>query len=144
MRALAAAGGVVSIGHRPAEVADAVSTGATSGTHLRNAMAPLPFGKHPLGGTTVVVGPGGVRTADGTLAGSHLSAVEAVRNLVSFTGCAPHDAAVSRNPSRLLRRTDIGLVAAGRRADLVVLTPAREVRATIAGGEAVFGALPGA
>jgi N-acetylglucosamine-6-phosphate deacetylase len=200
VRALTAAGVVVSIGHTaatPVEVADAVTAGATSVTHLFNAMSPfshrdpgvvgaaladtrlscglivdgihldpitvavawralgpartllvtdavaalgMPFGEHPLGGTTVTVGPGGVRLADGTLAGSSLSAVDAVRNLVDFTGCEMHEAVgtITWNPARLLRQPDRGILEPGRRADLVVLTPELDVVATMVGGQLVY------
>jgi N-acetylglucosamine-6-phosphate deacetylase len=100
----------------------------------------MPHGEQPLGAGRVIVGPEGVRLPDGTLAGSNLSAVQAVRNLVAYTGCAPHEAvaAMTASPTRLLGRADIGTVEVGRRADLVLLTPDLEVVATVVGGEVVF------
>jgi len=199
VRALTAAGVVVSIGHTaasPADVAAAVEAGATSVTHLFNAMTPfghrdpgvvgaslattalrcglivdgihldpvtvamawralgpkrtvlvtdavaalgMPFGEQPLGAGRVAVGPDGVRLPDGTLAGSNLSAIEAVRNLIAFTGCEPFEAvaAMTASPSRLLGRTDRGVLEPARRADLVLLTGELDVVATVVGGQVV-------
>ncbi|HSS12144.1 MAG TPA: N-acetylglucosamine-6-phosphate deacetylase [Acidimicrobiales bacterium] len=85
------------------------------------------------------VGPPGVRTPSGRLAGSVVSMDEAVRNLVSFAGCTPADAiaCASTTPARLIGASSKGKVAPGYDADLVLLTPELHVAATIIGG-AVF------
>ncbi len=61
--------------------------------------------------------------ADGTLAGAHLSLDRAVGNLVRW-GAAPQDQALAmatRIPADLIGRADIGRIAPGARADLVLL-----------------------
>jgi N-acetylglucosamine-6-phosphate deacetylase len=85
------------------------------------------------------VGPAGVRTPSGRLAGSVVSMDEALRNLVSFAGCTPADAigCASTTPARLIGASTKGKVAPGYDADLVLLTPELRVAATIIGG-AVF------
>ena len=84
----------------------------------------------------MVVGPDGVRTRDGVLAGSNLSMDRAVRNLVAFTGCSASDAigAATSTPARALGRDDVGTIRVGAPADVVVLEPDLHVRATIVGG----------
>lgn len=75
-----------------------------------------------LGAVEVTVAEGAARRADGTLAGSVLSMGEAVRNLVGL-GVPPIDALLSATavPARVLGRSDIGRLAIGGPADLVVL-----------------------
>jgi len=96
----------------------------------------MPSGPQRLGGAEVVVGPDGVRLADGTLAGSNLAMDQAVRNLVSFTGCAPEVAcaAAAAAPAHLLGDRRRGALSAGARADVALLTPRLDVVATIVGG----------
>ena len=64
---------------------------------------------------------GGVRLADGTLAGSTLTMDQALRNLVAI-GATIHDASnrLSANPARFLGITDRGRLAQNCWADLVV------------------------
>jgi N-acetylglucosamine-6-phosphate deacetylase len=78
-----------------------------------------------------------VRTADGTLAGSDLALDQAVRNLVTFTGCTAAEAVatVTTTPARLLGLDDRGALEAGRRADVVVLDATLHVVATFVSGE---------
>ncbi|HXZ99767.1 MAG TPA: N-acetylglucosamine-6-phosphate deacetylase [Candidatus Binatia bacterium] len=82
-----------------------------------------------------------VRLEDGTLAGSVLTMDLAVRNLVCH-GATLENAleAASRTPARLLRRPDLGQLAPGACADIVVLDDALEVRRTLVGGREVFAA----
>ena len=100
----------------------------------------LPFGTFVIGETPVNVGDDGARTADGTLAGSVLRFDQGVRNLLEFTGCTIEDASTSASetPARLARRTDIGVLAAGQLADVVLLDIDRRVVATVVGGTVVF------
>jgi N-acetylglucosamine-6-phosphate deacetylase len=81
-----------------------------------------------------------VRLADGTLAGSTLSLDRAVRNLVDFAGVSMADAvrAVTSTPAAVLGLTDRGVVAPGAVGDLVLLTPAGEVVATVIGGRVAY------
>lgn len=89
-----------------------------------------------LGSTPVTVDERGVRTADGVLAGSNLRLDVAVRNLVSFTGCAPAEAltTVTSTPARALGVDDRGTIEVGARADLTVLDDELTVTATYIGG----------
>ncbi|MCX6550640.1 MAG: amidohydrolase family protein, partial [Acidobacteria bacterium] len=79
--------------------------------------------------------------ADGTLAGSILSLDQAIRNVMAFAGC-PLDAVlptVTTTPARLLGlEHERGQIAPGFVADLVLLSPDHQVRATIAAGELVY------
>jgi N-acetylglucosamine-6-phosphate deacetylase len=101
--------------------------------------AGLPEGRHRLGDREVDVVDGEVRLADGTLAGSVLTLDEAVRNLVGLG--APVDealAAASTIPARLLGRDDVGTLAPGAVADVVVLGDALAPLRTLVGGNEVF------
>ena len=94
-------------------------------------------GRRRLGEVDIDVSSAGVRTADGTLAGSDLALDQAVRNLVTFTGCTATEAVatVTTTPARLLGLDDRGALEAGRRADVVVLDAGLHVVATFVGGE---------
>lgn len=98
----------------------------------------MPPGRPTLGRAEVTVGDDGVRLADGTLAGSNLAMDDAIRNLVTFSGCAPEAAlhAASAAPASLLGDTARGTLDVGRRADLVLLTRDLEVVTTFVGGTA--------
>jgi len=92
-------------------------------------------GRHRLGSQETVVEDGASRLADGTLAGSVVTMDLAVRNLVAL-GASEAEAilAATRAPARLLGRPDLGVLARGARADVVVLDDRMEVRATLVGG----------
>jgi N-acetylglucosamine-6-phosphate deacetylase len=78
------------------------------------------------------------RLDDGRLAGSLLSLDQALRNLVKFTSCSLQDAlqTITQVPARLLHLdTSMGRLAAGARADFVLLTPELEVSDVWIGGE---------
>jgi N-acetylglucosamine-6-phosphate deacetylase len=79
---------------------------------------------------------GAVRLPDGTLAGSVLSLDRAVRNLVAFAGVPMAVAvrAVTSTPAAVLGLVDRGVVAPGAVGDLVLLTEAGEVVATVIAG----------
>jgi N-acetylglucosamine-6-phosphate deacetylase len=85
------------------------------------------------------VDPERLRTSDGVLAGSALTLDQAVRNLVSFSGCSPAEAvtAATAAPAAVLRDAGRGSLDPGARADLVLLTPDLEVVATWVGGALV-------
>ena len=94
---------------------------------------------------SATLGPGRVAATpcacrDGTLAGSTLTMDAAVRNLRSFTGCSLSDAvdAATATPAAVLRDDTRGELVAGRRGDLVVLSPGGEVLATVIGGEVAW------
>ena len=78
--------------------------------------------EHRFDGRPVVVADGAVRLADGTLAGSTCPMDGALRNLVGLgVPLGETVAAMTRAPARLLGRTDVGRLAPGLRADVVVL-----------------------
>jgi N-acetylglucosamine-6-phosphate deacetylase len=85
------------------------------------AAAGMPDGQYKLGSHTVTKCLGGVRLADGTLAGSTLTMDQALRNLVSI-GLDLADAShrLSRNPADYLGIADRGRLAEGCWADLTV------------------------
>jgi N-acetylglucosamine-6-phosphate deacetylase len=101
------------------------------------AAAAAPDGDYTLGGTVDVRSKGGVvRDGDGSLAGTALSMVEAVRNSVALgVPTAAALAAASEAPARMARRDDLGRIAPGARADIVVLDDALEVERVLLGGE---------
>ena len=98
-----------------------------------------PPGRFPLGGRTVTLGDDGVRLEDGTLAGSALALDEAVRNLITFTGCSPAEsiATVTATPARVLGLPRKGTVAPGFDGDLTLLTADLRVATTFVGGREV-------
>jgi N-acetylglucosamine-6-phosphate deacetylase len=75
---------------------------------------------------------------DGTLAGAHLSMIEAVRNAVTLLEISLVDALVmaSRTPAAFLGlQSELGLIAPGYRADLVAFTENFEVAGTWVAGQ---------
>lgn len=87
------------------------------------AAAGMPDGEYRLGRHTVTKCMGGVRLADGTLAGSSLTMDQALANLVNLLGLTLTDASrrVSTNAADYLRLADRGRIAVGAWADVVVL-----------------------
>ena len=97
----------------------------------------MPDGLYSLGGLEVQVSKGRCEY-QGKLAGSVLTLDRAIRNVMTFAGWKLQQAVrlATLNPAHRLGITDQrGLLAPGRRADLVVLTPEGEVAHTIIGGE---------
>ena len=89
-------------------------------------------------GQDITVVDGTCRSPDGTLAGSNLGMVEALRNAMDMVGCSIVEASrmASGNPARFLRIAgETGEIAPGLRADLVHLDEARSVTATWIAGE---------
>jgi N-acetylglucosamine-6-phosphate deacetylase len=98
-------------------------------------------GTTELGGRPVTVIEGAARLPDGTLAGSMLTMDAAVRGAVAAG--VPLEAALfaaSTAPARYLGFAGRGVLEAGARADLVVLTPDLKVRAVVKAGRWVVGA----
>ncbi|MGH6951017.1 MAG: N-acetylglucosamine-6-phosphate deacetylase, partial [Vitreimonas sp.] len=85
-----------------------------------------------LQGRTIKVRNGVCVAPDGTLAGSDLDMAQAVRNAMSMLELNFEDAATmaSLHPARFLGRDDLGAIAPGRRASLVLLDDAFNVQAT--------------
>ncbi|MEO7372183.1 MAG: N-acetylglucosamine-6-phosphate deacetylase [Ilumatobacteraceae bacterium] len=105
----------------------------------------LGHGQYSVGDKSIVVDGTGARIAGpvsgGTvLAGSVLPFDAAVRNLMSYTGCALLDASLSSSttPARLAGRGDIGRLAPGYKADIVVLDASNQVVVTIVEGRVEF------
>jgi N-acetylglucosamine-6-phosphate deacetylase len=107
-------------------------TDATSATGM-------PDGEYRLGSHTVSKCLGGVRLADGTLAGSALTMDQALRNLVSI-GLTLEDAShrLSRYPADYLGMSDRGRLARGAWADIVVLDRDLQVTAVYGEGETLW------
>jgi N-acetylglucosamine-6-phosphate deacetylase len=100
-----------------------------------------PPGRSRLGDRPVEITEAGVRTSDdGVLAGSNLTMLAAVRNLVAFTGCSEVEAirAASTIPARAVGLARKGRIEIGCDADLVLLDDALTVVATIVDGRVVF------
>ena len=97
----------------------------------------MPDGVYSLGGLEVQVSNGRCEY-QGKLAGSVLTLDRAIRNVMNFAGWPLQQAVklATLNPAQRLGISDQrGLLALGRRADLVVLTPEGQVAHTIIGGE---------
>jgi N-acetylglucosamine-6-phosphate deacetylase len=98
--------------------------------------AGMPDGEYRLGGFAVQVAEGRA-TRDGVLAGSVLTLDRALANCVKFTGVAVDKAlrAVTANPAAMVGLEDAaGRVAAGRPANLVVLSAEAKLIATFVNG----------
>jgi N-acetylglucosamine-6-phosphate deacetylase len=88
-------------------------------------------------GGPMVGADGAPRLADGTLAGTALRMIDAVRRCVSDFDLAPETAlaAASAVPAELIGADDRGVIEVGRLADFVELDDDFEIRATWIGGE---------
>ena len=96
--------------------------------------AGLGDGKYALGEIEIVVADDVVRREDGVLAGSALTMVEAVRNLVAVD--VPLERALeaaSAVPARILGLPELGRLTPGGRADIVVLDDTLDVVRTLLG-----------
>jgi len=101
--------------------------------------AGAPDGDYTLGGTVPIHSEGGaVRTAAGALAGSTLTVLDAVRNSHALgIPLAAVLRAATEAPARMARRPDLGHLAPGARADLVVLDGSLELQQVLLDGEPV-------
>jgi N-acetylglucosamine-6-phosphate deacetylase len=102
------------------------------------AAAGMPDGDYNLGSHRVTKCLGGVRLADGTLAGSTLTMDQALRNLVGL-GLSVEDASrrVSTYAADFLGLGDRGRLLVGARADLVVLDAELRLTRVIVQGDAI-------
>jgi N-acetylglucosamine-6-phosphate deacetylase len=96
----------------------------------------MPDGEYRLGRHTVTKCMGGVRLADGTLAGSTLTMDQAFRNLVNTLGLDLIDASrrVSTNAADYLGITDRGRLQVGGWADVVILNRDLEIQGVVVEG----------
>ena len=100
------------------------------------AAAGLGDGAYALGSVDVDVRDGVARREDGVLAGSTLTMIQAVRNLIDLG--VPLERAVeaaSVVPARVLGLRGVGRLSPGSRADIVVLDDALEIDRVLVGGE---------
>ncbi len=96
-------------------------------------------GTYALGDRAVTVANGSARLDNGTLAGSVLTMDGAVRNLVDIGVDLPTAIeAATAVPAQAIGRADLGRLAVGAAADLVVLSDELAVQRTLTGGTEVF------
>ena len=95
----------------------------------------MPDGTYQLGPFQVEV-QGDRCEYQGKLAGSVLTLDRAVRNVVSFADWTLQQSIIlaTRNPARMIRAEQKGVIAAGSDADLILLTADGNVVHTIVGG----------
>jgi len=107
------------------------------------AAAGQPDGEYDLGGLQVVMQDGVARLKDGdSLAGSTLTMIDAFRFMVREVGVSIEAASLmaSANPARQLGMDgEIGSLAPGRRADILLLDDALELRQVWVGGSPMLG-----
>ena len=99
--------------------------------------AGMPDGDYMLGGQPITVREGkATLTGSDTLAGSSISMLDAVRNVVKF-GLPLTDAVycASTAPAEAARLGDVGRIAAGYAADLLLLDENLELKAVFVDGE---------
>jgi N-acetylglucosamine-6-phosphate deacetylase len=101
----------------------------------------MPDGDYILGRHRVTKCLGGVRLADGTLAGSTLTMDQALRNLVGPLGLPLVQAAqrVSTHAARYLGLPDRGVIAVGASADLVQCDAQLALQGVMVEGQTVHG-----
>ena len=105
------------------------------------AAAGLPDGCYRLGDRDIRLQRREVRLADGTLAGSALTLDQALRNVVRFASLTLEEALtlVTANPAPVLgREGELGILAVGARADLVLLETDLTVWTTIRDSKIAF------
>lgn len=102
------------------------------------AAAGMPDGAYHLGSQPVSKCLGGVRLADGTLAGSALTMAQAFRNLLTI-GLSPQEAAcrLATYPADYLGETARGRLQPGAHADMVVFSPQWHLLQCFIEGEAI-------
>ncbi|MDX3192287.1 N-acetylglucosamine-6-phosphate deacetylase [Streptomyces sp. MN03-5084-2B] len=104
---------------------------------VTDALAPAgcPDGHYRLGDVEFDVAAGTARRADGTLVGTTITLLEAIRD--AHAAGVPLEAAANaatRTPARLFPASGIGLLRPGDRADVVVLDDALNLRTVLLGG----------
>ena len=109
---------------------------------ISDAVAPtgLGDGEYEIWGETITVADGRTRNARGSIAGSVITVLEAVRLMLSLNVTAWDVARMaSSNPARLLGLDkDYGSIEVGKRADLTAIDTEGNVRLTLVGGRVAF------
>jgi len=109
---------------------------------ISDAVAPagLGDGEYKVWGETITVAAGRTRNERGSIAGSVISMLDAVRAALSLGLSEPEAARVaSLNPARLVGvDNDCGSIEEGKRADLTALDADGRVRLTIVGGRVAY------
>lgn len=98
-------------------------------------------GRLPFGGQQIIVKDGAATLENGILAGSTLTMIDAVRNMVLKVGVSLEDIIkmVSSNPAKVINIYDRkGSISEGKDADLVILDEGLNIRATIVEGAIVY------
>ncbi|MCL6610253.1 MAG: N-acetylglucosamine-6-phosphate deacetylase [Peptococcaceae bacterium] len=106
--------------------------------------AGLPDGEYLFNERKVTMHGRKITLPDNSMAGSSLTMIEAVKNMVNLAGIPLHEAVrmASLNPARVLGIENTkGALAPGMDADLVLLDKDLNVRLTMAGGEIVYSSL---
>lgn len=104
----------------------------------------MPDGEYDLGGLAVTVTDGEARLQDGTLAGTTLTIIEAIRNMVDRVGVCIEEALqmATINPARSIGCDDRkGSLVVGKDADVTVLSRDLRVQKTIVMGKVVYDAV---
>jgi N-acetylglucosamine-6-phosphate deacetylase len=111
---------------------------------ISDSVAPtgLGDGAFTIWGESITVRDGLTRNERGSIAGSVITMLDAVRRMLSLGfSDAEVSRMASRNPARLLGLDEThGTIDVGRRADIVLLDAAGDVRMTLIGGEIAFNA----
>jgi N-acetylglucosamine-6-phosphate deacetylase len=111
----------------------ALVTDAVSGAGLGD-------GRYRLASIDIEISGGVVRRGDSVLAGSTVTMIDAVRNLVELGASVPAAlSAATEVPARIAGRDDVGRLEPGAEADVVVLDDRLELQRVLAAGEDVLG-----
>lgn len=100
----------------------------------------LPDGEYVLGDQKIFVKDGAARLAEGNLAGSTLTLIRAVKNMVEEIGVAVQDAfrMASLNAAQSIGLQNKGWIREGNQADFVIVDSEFNVQKTIIGGRIVY------
>ncbi|MFZ5633465.1 MAG: N-acetylglucosamine-6-phosphate deacetylase [Bacillota bacterium] len=108
--------------------------------------AGMPDGEYTFNDQKVTMVNKKITLPNNSMAGSSLTMIEAVKNMVNLTGVPLHEAIrmASLNPARVLGHENAkGALAPGMDADLVLLDKDLNVRMTMVGGDIVYSNLKG-
>ncbi len=96
-------------------------------------------GEFEIWGEKISVANGRTQNERGSIAGSVISMLDAVKRMLAL-GFSDIEVSrmASRNPAMLIGSNDLGSIEIGKRADLVAIDDAGQVRLTFVGGRLVF------